>query len=82
MKGITDSCTWMCLCYFMQWIDKIVKYIDTEAIKENIAFKHVNKKSLIRSSPNAPELRLLVQPSSGGLSIMFSSRVFTIVSLI
>ena len=42
-QGITDSCACMCLCYFMQQIDKIVKYIDTEEVRENIidkTYKH------------------------------------------
>jgi len=36
---------------------------DTKAVRENITGKHVNTTSLIRSSPNAPGLCLLVQPS-------------------
>jgi len=66
----------------MKWINKITKYIDTEAIRGNIKVKHVNKTSLIRSSPNALGLRVLVHPFSGALSIMFSRKVFTTVSLI
>jgi len=75
MKGITDSCAWMCLCYLCNGSIRLLEYVDTEAIRENITTKHVNKRSLIRSSPNAPRLRLLVQPFIGDLSIMFSSRV-------
>jgi len=82
MKGIIDSCAWMCLCYLCNRSIILLEYIDTEAIKESITVKHVNKTSLIRSSPNAPRLRPLVQPFSGGLSIMFSRRFFTRVSSI
>jgi len=71
MKGITDSCAWMCLCYLCNGLIRLLEYIDSEAIRENITVKHVNKTSLIRSSPNAPGLCLLVQPFIGGLSIMF-----------
>jgi len=60
----------------MQWIDKIVKYIDTEAVRENITSKHVNTTSLIRSSPNAPGLHFLVQPSVVASLLCFQSRVF------
>ena len=82
IKGIIDSCAWMCLCYFMQWIDKIVKYIDTEVVSGNIIGKHVNMISLIRSSPNALGLCLLVQPSVVASILCFQSRFFTIVSSI
>ena len=72
----------MCLCYFMQRIDKIKKYIGNEAVKENITGKHINTTSLIRSSPNTLGLRLLVQPSMVSSLLCFQSRVFTTVSLI
>jgi len=76
IKGITDSCAWMCLCYFMQRIDKIAKYTHTEVVRENTIVKHVNTTSLIRSSHNAPGLRLLVQPSVVASLIMFSKQSF------
>lgn len=52
----------MCLCYFMQHIDKIAKYADIEVVKENTRGKHINTTSLMRSSTNTPGLRLRVQP--------------------
>ena len=50
-----------CLCYFKQWIDKIAKYtgIGKQWEKHNKQLQKHNK--LIRSSPNPPGLRLLVQ---------------------
>ena len=72
----------MCLCYLCNRSIRLLEYIDIEAIRENITVKHVNKISLIRSSPNDPGLRLLVQSFGGGLYIMFSSRVFTTMSSI
>jgi len=82
MKGITNSCVWMCLCYICNGSIRLLEYIDTEEIQRKHNSKHVNKTSLIRSSPNALRLCLLLQPFSGGLSIMFSGRVFIIVSSI
>ena len=72
----------MCLCYFMQWIDKIAKYTGTKVVRENITSKHINTTSLIRSSPNTLGLCLSVQPSVVASLSCFLSRVFTIVSSI
>lgn len=44
-EGITDSCAGVCLCYFMQWIDYISKYIDTgkwKTVRKNIVSKGKN----------------------------------------
>lgn len=64
MKGITNSCALMCLCYLCNGLIRLLEYIEATAIRENITVKNVNKTSLIRSSPNAPGLRLLLQPFS------------------
>jgi len=33
MKGIIDSCAWMCLCYLCNRSIRLIEYIDTEAIQ-------------------------------------------------
>jgi len=72
----------MCLCYFVQRIDKITKYIGNEVVKENRAgnaYKH-NK---FNKEFTEYSWDMSTGPAfNGGLSSMFSSRVFTIVSSI
>jgi len=53
------GCAYVTLC---NGSIRSLEYIDTEAVRENITVKHVNTTRLIRSSPNAPGLHLLVQP--------------------
>jgi len=66
----------MCLCYFVQRIDKIAKYTGNEAVKENITsntYKHnkFNKEFTQYSRATSPGAAF-----SGGLSIMFSKQSF------
>lgn len=66
----------MCLCYFVQRIDKISKYTGNEVVKENITgntYKHnkINKEFTQYSWAMSPGLAL-----SSALSIMFSKQIF------